>query len=264
MAKSSGIAQFSNGRSDIHRVDPHLLHIRPNWNAREEGPELDAHIDMLAQSIAEIGVKEPITVKLEDGKMYVTNGHCRQRAAMRAIEVYKADLKTVPVQSEGQYVSEADMILSQIVRNSGKPLTILEQGKVYKKLLDLGWQQSEIAKKVGLSSGRISQILDFQTMPEPVKAMVNAGHLSASLASSTVKEHPDPQKATETLARAVSEAQSEGRKVKPKDVGSSRYSIKMAFDNSDIDCSEECVNDGVVHITMPYEDWLQVQRILGL
>ena len=80
MAKATGIAQFSQGRSDINRIDPRLLVIVPGFNMREESPELDVHIDMLAQSIAEVGVKKPIEVKLEDGKLLVREGHCRARA----------------------------------------------------------------------------------------------------------------------------------------------------------------------------------------
>src|SRR6185369_14107363 len=109
MAKATGIAQFSEGRSDVHRVDPRKLVLVPGFNMREESPELDEHIDELAQSIAEIGVKKPIEVKLEDGKLLVREGHCRTRAAIRAIEVYKADLKTVPVISVDRYASDEEL-----------------------------------------------------------------------------------------------------------------------------------------------------------
>src|SRR5882757_2418185 len=145
MAKSTGIAQFSQGSSDVFKIDPRKLFLKPNWNTRDESPELEAHIDMLAQSIAEIGVKEPISVRLEDGKLWVINGHCRTLATLRAIEHYKAEIKTVPVIAEDRYANEADLVLQQIVRNSGKPLTTMEQAKVFKKLLDMGWQQAEIS-----------------------------------------------------------------------------------------------------------------------
>ena len=73
MAKATGIAQFSKGRSDVHKVDPRMLVIEPGWNTRDEGPELDAHIDQLAQSIANNGFNQtkPISVKMVDGKLLV-------------------------------------------------------------------------------------------------------------------------------------------------------------------------------------------------
>jgi ParB/RepB/Spo0J family partition protein len=267
MAKATGIAQFSTGRSDIHRVDPKLLVCVPGFNMREESPELDAHIDMLAQSIAEVGVKKPIEVKLEDGKLLVREGHCRVRASMRAIEVYKADLKTVPVVSVDRYANEADMILNQVVGNSGKPFTTMEQAKIFKKLLDMGWQQGEIAKKVGMSNGRISQILDLLTMPPSVQSAVIAGTISASLAQQTVKAAETPVAAAVALQVAVDKATEEGRKVKPADVAAQpnlRTVLKNAFDNSDVDCSEETLTQGSVVITMPVEDFEKVRKLLEL
>lgn len=268
MSKATGIAAFAEGRTDIHRVSPLKLFLKPNWNTRDESPELEAHIDMLAQSIAEIGVKEPISVRLEDGKLWVINGHCRTLATLRAIEHYKAEIKTVPVIAEDRYANEADLVLQQIVRNSGKPLTTMEQAKVFNKLLDMGWQQAEISKKVGMSNGRISQILDLLTMPPLVQAAVIAGSLSASLAQQTVKSAETPQAASVAVTEAVAVATSEKRKVRPRDLGGGTKNtitvLKDAFENSEIDCSEEIIREGVVNITMPVEDFDKVRKLLEL
>jgi ParB/RepB/Spo0J family partition protein len=268
MSKATGIAAFAEGRTDIHRISPSKLFLKPNWNTRDASEELEAHIDMLAQSIAEIGVKEPISVRLEDGKLWVINGHCRTLATLRAIEHYKAEIKTVPVIAEDRYANEADLVLQQIVRNSGKPLTTMEQAKVFKKLLDMGWQQAEISKKVGMSNGRISQILDLLTMPPLVQAAVVSGALSASLAQQTVKSAETPQAASVAVTEAVAVAKSEGRKVRPADLGSGTKNaitvLKDAFENSDIDCSEEIVAQGMVSIDMPLEDWNNVRKLLEL
>ena len=268
MAKTTGIAQFSKGSSDIFKINPNDLFLKSGWNTRDDSPELEAHIDMLAQSIAEIGVKEPISVRLEDGKLWVINGHCRTRAAIRAIEVYKADLKTVPVIAEDRYANEADLVLQQIVRNSGKPLTTMEQARVFKKLLDMGWQQVEISKKVGMTNGRISQILDLLTMPPNIQAAVVQGAVSASLAQQTVKAAETPGEASVALQKAVDQAAKEGRKVRPKDLGSGTKNtltvFKDAFENSDIDCSEEIIAQGIVSIDMPLEDWNKIRKLLEL
>lgn len=269
MAKTTGIAQFAQGRSDIHHVDPKLLVIEPGWNTREEGPELDAHIDMLAQSIAEIGVKTPISVKLIDSKLVVRAGHCRTRAALRAIEVYKANIKTVPVMPFDRYANDADMILDQVISNSGKPFTAIEQARVFKKLLDMGWQQVDIAKKSGLTNGRISQVLNLLTMPAPVQALVAAGTVSASLAQATVNGAENAQAATAALTLAAQTATSENRKIKPADVGNpqqdtKRHSGKISecFENSDIDNSDP--DSGFVVIKMPLEDFEIIRGLFKL
>lgn len=262
MAKTTGIAQYSQGKSEVFKVDPRLLVIETSDDYRDKTVELEAHIDQLAQSIAEIGVRKPIEVKLEDGKIIVKEGRCRTRAAMRAIEVYKADLKAVPVISVDRYANEADLILNQFVGNSGKPFTALEQAKIFKKLLDMGWNQGDIAKKVGMSNGRISQILDLLTMPVQVQAAVAAGHVSASLAQQTVKAAATPQEASQTLQKAVETAQAEGRKVKPADTGNGKMTLKECFENSDIDNSDP--DSGFVMIKMPVEEWEFVRNLFKL
>ena len=266
MAKTTGIAQFSVGKSDVHKIDPRLLVIEKNWNTRDDSPELLEHIDQLALSIAEIGVRKPIEVKLVDGKLIVRDGHCRTRAVMRAIEHYKADIKTVPVISVDRYANDADLILNQVISNSGKPLTSLEEARVYKKLLDMGWQQSEIGKKVGKSNGRISQILGYLEMPASVQSAVATGAVSASLAQQVVKSSETPAQASQALQEAVKVAQGEGRKVRPSDLGTKNAMtiIKEVFENSDIDCSEETIKEGVVSIVVPLEDWEKLRDLLKL
>lgn len=268
MAKATGIAQFSQGKQEVFKVDPAILVIEDGWNTRDDSPELLEHIDTLALSIAEIGVRKPIEVKLVNGRLIVRDGHCRTRATMRAIEVYKAEIKTVPVISVDRYANDADLILNQVISNSGKPLTALEEAKVYKKLLDMGWNQGDIAKKVGKSNGRISQVLGYLEMPASVQAHVASGAVSASLAQQVVKSAETPAEASKQLQQAVQKASEEGRtKVKPVDVGQNKslYTcLKQAFEDSDIDCSEEIIKDGIVNITMPIENWNLVRKLLEL
>ncbi len=265
MVKTTGIAQFSQGKSEVFKIDPRLLVIETNWNTRDDSPELLEHIDQLAQSIAEIGVRKPIEIKLIDGKLIVRDGHCRTRAAMRAIDYYKADIKTIPVISVDRYANDADLILNQVISNSGKPLTIMEEARVYKKLLDMGWQQGDIAKKVGKSNSRISQILSLLEMPASVQAQVSTGAVSASLAQSVVKSAETPQQASHALTEAIAVAKKKGRKVKPGDVGNKNGMtvLKEAFEDSEIDNSEE-EKEGVVFITMPLENFLKVRELLKL
>lgn len=263
MAKETGIAQYAVGRSDIHRVDPRKLVIRTGWNNRENTPELVEHIEMLAQSIAEVGVKVPIQVKMEKGEMVVKAGHCRTQATMLAIS-RGVDIKTVPVVSVDRYASDEDLILEQIITNSGKPFTPIEEARVYKKLLDHGWTQEDISKKSGKTQGRISQILDLLTMPTAVQALVSAGTVSASLAQQTVKAADSPQEASQTLQKAAAKAKAEGRKkVKPEDTCAERTTVKVCFDRSEID-SETAEEDGFVTIKMPLKEFEFLRKNLKL
>lgn len=210
--KQGGIKDIALGRSDLFRLDPRDIHVKEDWNSREDTPDLFDHIDRLARSIAHEGVKEPLTVWWEDGKAFVSDGHCRLRGTLRAIEEYGADIQSIPVKTEDRYSSEADRLFSQIIRNSGMPLTPYEQAKVFKRLLAYGWAEKDIADKAGLSTNRVGQVLSLMSAPQPVQEMVKSGEVSASLAIKQVQSAAEPQEAVNNLQAAVETAKAAGKK----------------------------------------------------
>lgn len=269
MAKSNGsIKDIADGRSDMFRLDPRKIKVKANWNNRDfANPENLEHVAMLKASIAIVGVKEPLTVYMDGGEVYLSDGECRLRATMEAIAA-GTDIKTVPVKIEDRYSDEAEKIFSQILRNSGKPFTPLEQAKTFKKLLDLGWMAKDIAEKSGITAGRVSQVLELLTMPAPIKAMVIAGQVSANMAMTAVREH-NPAAAVQVLKDAVHEAQQQGRtKAKPSDQQGTPSAerkgietmVKDALEFSDIDNN----NDDFVIIKMPTEHWEKLRKRLSL
>lgn len=268
MAKTTGLASISEGRSDLFKIDPRKIEIKEGWNSRDMAdPENIAHVDMLAQSIVEIGVREPITVNWEGGKAYVTDGHCRLLATMRAINQYKAEIKTIMVKTEDRYSNEADRVFSQIVRNNGKPFSAMEKAKVYKKLIDMGWQQGDIAKKEGVTSGRVSQILGLLTLPEPIKQMVVAGQVSPTMAVQTVRASGgDGTKAEQDLKAGLAVAAETGKgKVTATFMPAGekiniKSAMQEAFEFADIDDSDE----EVIVVKFPADKWAIVSKILEL
>lgn len=267
MAAKGGISSLSEGRSDLLKIDPRKLHIKDGWNLRDmNAPDTVEHIDNLAKSIAQIGVQVPLRAYYEDGKAYVTSGHCRLTAALRAIEVYNAvDLKTVPVQIEERYSNDADRILGQIIHNQGKPFSQLEQAKVFKRLLDLGWQQTDIAKKTGYTDGRISQILEYLTMPQGVQGMVSKGEVAATTAMAVVKEQGGSA-AEKALKEGLQKAKKDGKtKVTASRLngsGEPRVNLKKLIRDilktADINDSAD-----IVTIRIPEDEWSQIIEAVG-
>ncbi len=267
MAKTTGLASLSEGRSDLFKIDPRKIQIKAGWNGRDmSAPENQEHVDQLAKSIAEVGVKEPITVYWENSTAYVSDGHCRLLGAIRAIEVYKAEVKTILAKADDRPANDSDRIFGQILRNSGKPFTQLEQANVFKRLIDLGWNQQDIARKAGLSNGRISQILGLLTLPEGVKTMVVAGQVSPTMAVQTVKAAATPSAAEAALKNGWTQAQAEGKtKVKPNHMEGEvkinvKAAVKEAFEYSDVDDSEE----DMVVIKMPADKWEVIRKLCEL
>lgn len=215
----ASLKDLSEGRTDIYKVDPRKLVIKQGWNSRDfNNPDNLEHIKMLALSIAELGVKRPLSISMEDGAPYVTDGECRLRATLMAIE-NGADIKTIPVVNEDRFANEADKLFSQIILNSGKPLNAIEQGRVFKRMVGFGWSQKDIAAKSGISGGRVSQILELQTLPISLQQFIIEGKASAQMVLNVYNRYKqDLDKAFAELTGAVEVAVKQGRsRAMPKD-----------------------------------------------
>lgn len=267
----ASIKSITKSRSNIYNVAPQDLHVKPGYNSRDfNDPTNVEYVDELARSIAAEGVKRPLEVFFEAGKCYVNDGECRWRGSIKAIETYKAELSTIPVQVVERHSNEADRVLNQYILNSGKPFTAMELSAHFKRLLALGKSQTEIATKTGLTNARISQILQLQTLPEPVKEMVVKQQVSASTAVAMVKEQGGSQ-AEVALKQGLEKAQADGRtKVKPStdlttppkvtSTVNIRTALSEAFEGVDIDNSDEAE----VILRMSYEKFEVIRNLLDL
>jgi len=220
--KQGGIKDLADGKTDIFRVNPYLIRVKDGWNSRDPNDTANhAHIDLLAQSIAENGVLEAVTVFWEGGAPTLTDGHCRLLATFRAIEVYGADVRTIPAKTEVKGADEAQRLASQIIRNSGKPLSALEMATVCFRLTGYGWAEKDIAKKAGLSPSRVGQLLELHAAPAEVKRMVAAGEVSATLVRDVMRKNDqDGAAAARELKDAVTKAKDKGKsKATAKDAG---------------------------------------------
>jgi ParB family chromosome partitioning protein len=272
------IKDIANGRSDLYKVNPALIQMKDDWNSRDAtDPANREHINMLKASIKEVGVKKPLVCFMENNQTYVTDGHCRLTAVMELI-AEGLEIKAVPVIVEDKASNEADRIFSQIVHNAGKPLTVIEQGRVFKRLIALGWVQKDIAAKAGLSQGRVSQILDLQTLPPKLQQYIVEGKASANLVLALYKKHNgDVALVVAELEGAVATAEKEGRtKAKPSDTESGAAEkkekgaavglkklikdiIEQAWEQGKVDDTEDEVT-----ITMPEDAYAMLIEALGL
>lgn len=270
------IKDVAAGRSDLYRLDPKIIQIKDGWNSREANDPANAsHVAELAASIKEIGVKKPLVCYMENEVVYVTDGHCRLQAVMHLIEA-GVEIKSVPVMVEDRFSNEADRIFSQIVHNAGKPLTSLEQAKVFKRLVDLGWAQKDIALKAGITGGRVSQLLELNTLPVILQKYIIEGKASANMVLQTYKKHK--QNIDETIMElngAVRVAEESGRKrAMPKDAGEGEGSgggskapkgqslkaffkklVEQAYADERIDDTENMVT-----MTIPEAEWAELME----
>lgn len=202
------------GTKDLYMLSPDIINEEPGWNARIDGPDLDAHIRQLADSIKEVGVQEPVTVYQKGDTIILTNGHCRLMAVRLAI-TEGADILSIPCRVEDRYSNDADRVLSLITRNSGKPLSPLEQSTVVKRLVAFGWTVSQIASKTGFSVSHVNDLLVLGGASAAVTEMVSNGQVSATAAVKTIRKHKEA--ATEVL-QAAGKTAGPGKKVTEKHI----------------------------------------------
>jgi ParB family chromosome partitioning protein len=157
----------------------------------------DAELDELAASIRERGIIQPILVRTARGapdRYEIIAGERRWRAAQRA------GLHDVPVIL--LEVGDREALELAIVENVQRTdLNPLEEAAGYQALTDeFGHAQDDIARIVGKSRSHVANTLRLLKLPEPVKAYLADGKLSAGHARALLGR-PD----AEAMARQVVE-----------------------------------------------------------
>ncbi len=214
---------------------------------------------------------QALTVVMKNDRVIVIDGHCRLLATFRAIEVYGAEIKSIPLTVESRLASEADRVLGQVLRNGGKPLTVLEQGAVFAKLIGFGWSEKQIAEKAGLGAVRVSQILDLiADSNDAIRDLVSSGQVSATLAQQTLREadgDADTAQQMLTDARAVARAMGKTRVTKKHVKAASEVvkpSTKTALQTIFLARSTKVTVARKVTISMTASHWKEVSRLLNL
>ena len=81
------LKELSVKRAALLYFDPRTLKIKPGLNVRDlTTPDNRAHVEWLAESIAESGVRTPLEIFSEGDDIFVANGHCRLKAAIVVLD----------------------------------------------------------------------------------------------------------------------------------------------------------------------------------
>jgi|GEM_PF-2365178 len=152
----------------------------------------DEELDELVESIRRHGILQPILVRPR-GQLYeVVAGERRLKAAK------KAGLVEVPVIV--REMSDEEVAFARLVENlQRKDLSAYEKAKAIKSLIDRGYSQVEIAEKLGMTKGRISQMLSILKL-EGKFTVVNLINLSEWQVRAILKQ---PEEIWEELGREI-------------------------------------------------------------
>lgn len=160
----------------------------------------------LAQSIAARGVLQPLLIRPHPtaaGRFQIIAGERRWRAAQQA------GLAEVPALA--RTLSDTDAMAASLVENlQRQDLNPIEEAQGYKRLMDeFGMTQERLSEAVGKSRSHVANVLRLLHLPEPVRAAVEDGRLSAGHAKALLG-HADPERLAQTvLARGLNVRQTE-------------------------------------------------------
>lgn len=169
----------TGGSSSINEIDINLIDANPNQPRREFDEET---LQELADSIEEIGIVQPITLReLDNGRYQIIAGERRWRASM------KVGLKTIPA-----YIRTADdenvMEMALIENIQRQDLNSLEIALAYQHLIDhYGLTQEKLSDRVGKKRATVANYLRLLKLPAPVQVAlqnrtIDTGHARALLA----------------------------------------------------------------------------------
>lgn len=161
----SQLYSFEEGARLLGRVaEVDVDNIRPNpYQPRQEFN--DAALDELAESIKQLGIIQPITVRsLGDGQFEIISGERRLRAARRA------GMQRLPA-----FVRKADseeMLEMALVENvQREELNPIEVALGYQRLIEeVGLTQEQVAEKVSKSRATVANFLRLLRLPPRIQA----------------------------------------------------------------------------------------------
>ena len=205
-----------------------IEHIRPNpRNPRRHYS--DVELDELAASIKERGIIQPVVVRAVRGARdayEIIAGERRWRAAQRA---GLHELPIVVVEA-----TDAQALELAIIENvQCTDLNPLEEAGGYQALAsEYAHSHEDIAKIVGKSRSHVTNTLRLLKLPEPVKAYINAGKISAGAARMLIGASDPEEMAREIVERGLNVRQVEAL-AKQRAKGAGRAVKKRAIKNAD-------------------------------
>jgi ParB family chromosome partitioning protein len=191
-------------RKDIYYVDARLLNVVPDFNVRQDYGDMDE----LVESIRENGVKVPIRGYKKEGVLYVVDGHRRLRACQTLIE-QGVEMRVPYLPETG--ASAEQRIIDMITLNEGKKLNPLEESEAVKRLINYGFSEYDIAKKVGRTPKYIYNLKLLSSAPERLKVMIRSNIISATLVIDTLKSADSLEDATTIIEKAYYNNSNEGQ-----------------------------------------------------
>ncbi len=267
----------TEGSSSINEIELSKINVNPNQPRREFDP---VALQELADSIAEIGIIQPITLRQMDGGTYqIIAGERRFRASQLA------GLSTIPA-----YIRTADdenvMEMALIENIQREDLNSVEIALAYQHLIEqYGITQERLSERVGKKRTTIANYLRLLKLPAPIQIglqnkLIDMGHARALVALNDPKlqiklyedivQHGYSVRKVEEMVKALAEGEtvkSGSRKLAPKQNKLSKEFDMLkehlsSFFNTKVQLT--CSEKGKGRISIPFNNEEELERIIGI
>ena len=267
----------TEGSSSISEIELAKITVNPNQPRREFD---QTALQELADSIAEIGIIQPITLrKLSDDEYQIIAGERRYRASQ------KAGLKTIPA-----YIRTADdenmMEMALIENIQREDLNAVEIALAYQHLLDqYELTQERLSERIGKNRTTIANYLRLLKLPAPIQMalqnkQLDMGHARALISLcdpklqvkifEEIQEHGYSVRKVEEIVKSLSEGEavkSGTRKITPKrsklpeEFNLLKQQLTGFFNTKvQLTCSEK----GKGKISIPFSNEEELERIMEI
>lgn len=212
-------AGASAPREAIWKVPFDKLVVLPGFNVRSHDSKWEERVDALKQDMIENGYRttKPMEVFIDEkGQIVVADGHTRHEALRRAHEEADEELKArlwdIPAIPLPKGTTMEDLTIGLYKSNTGTPITPLGVSKIVNRLVkNHGLNQSEAARKLGITPKYAGDLLLLSTSPSALQKMVEEEKVSATLAMATIVEHGG-EEALRILQEGLEKAEKVGKK----------------------------------------------------
>ncbi|MFZ3286584.1 MAG: ParB N-terminal domain-containing protein [Telluria sp.] len=184
-------------------VKPLLIKVRPGFNR----PICRDNVEQFKTAIRAGATIPPIYVYVDAGVIELVDGEHRWIAVCELI----AEGVDIPYMAAIQFRgNDADRIAHLLTSAQGKPLSPLESGLQYLKLLRLNWDVKQIAARIGRSVTHVDQCIVLAESNTDVQEHVRNGDVSGTTAAKIVRKHGSGAGAV--IKDKLTEAKAAGKK----------------------------------------------------
>lgn len=249
------VRQNTQRGEEVVKIAIDKIQIREGFNVRQDYGDLES----LALSILENGQIIPGRVDvLNDGTFLLTDGHRRYKALCLLVDMghdepmFKAIVNTTKT-------TEEQRILQMFTTQDNKQLAPHEIAELIKRLINLGYNQISVAKKIGKTEGYISQMLSFANESPIIKEHVKNGNINVSTVVKLQKDIPIQSERIEAVNKAVTIKKDISKKEKVAPV-----SVKEVTGETKkhTDIKEKLANKIIEVFDMPQNCKLQLLNII--